>query len=109
MAVLAVLMVAATAMAFTAVKSIAAHDENNTVPTVIDNASVDKDNTDAEYYLRDCSGYIAVFKGARSNTPIEITEIETETLNNVDRQLLKDGIPAVDKNELLMLLEDFSS
>lgn len=108
-AVLAIMAVVATAMAVTAVKSIAAVDDNNTAPTVMDSASVKLDETDAEYYLRDCSGYVAVFKGERSNTPIEITEIETETLNNVDRQLLKDGIPAENKNELLMLLEDLGS
>ena len=108
-AVLSVMAIAATAMAVSAVKSIAVGQENNTAPTVIDSATVSFEEADAEYYLRDCSGYVAVFKGEKSNTPIEITEIETETLNDVDRQLLKDGIPAENKNELLMLLEDLGS
>lgn len=106
-AVLAVLCVTAVVMTVGAVKSIAAPEKENIPPEIISNASAE--NKNAEYYLRDCSGYVAVFKGANSSTPIEITEIETETLNNVDRKLLKQGIPAENKSELLMLLEDFSS
>ena len=106
-AVLAVLCVTAVVMTVGAVKSIAAPEKENNPPEIISNASAE--NKNAEYYLRDCSGYVAVFKGANSSTPIEITEIETETLNNVDRKLLKQGIPAENKSELLMLLDDFSS
>ena len=106
-AVLAVLCVAAVVMTVGAVKSIAAPEKENIPPEIISNASAE--NKNAEYYLRDCSGYVAVFKGANPSTPIEITDIETETLNNVDRKLLKQGIPAENKSELLMLLEDFSS
>lgn len=106
-AVLAVLCITAVVMTVGAVKSIAAPEKENIPPEIISNASAENKNT--EYYLRDCSGYVAVFKGANSSTPIEITDIETETLNNVDRKLLKQGIPAENKSELLMLLEDFSS
>ena len=106
-AVLAVLCVTAVVMTVGAVKSIAAPEKENIPPEIISNASAE--NKNAEYYLRDCSGYVAVFKGTNSSTPIEITEIETETLNDVDRKLLKQGIPAENKSELLMLLEDFSS
>lgn len=106
-AVLAVLCVTAVVMTVGAVKGIAAPEKENIPPEIISNASAE--NKNAEYYLRDCSGYVAVFKGANSSTPIEITDIETETLNNVDRKLLKQGIPAENKSELLMLLEDFSS
>ncbi|MDO4815160.1 MAG: hypothetical protein Q4A83_00960 [Bacillota bacterium] len=62
----------------------------------------------AEYYLRDCDGFIAVYRGA-SATPINITEIETATLNDTDFELLQKGIPAESRNELLLLLEDLSS
>ena len=106
-AVLAVLCVTAVVMTVGAVKSIAAPEKENNPPEIISNASAE--NKNAEYYLRDCSGYVAVFKGANSSTPIAITETETDTLNNVDRKLLKQGIPAENKSELLMLLEDFSS
>ena len=40
---------------------------------------------------------------------MEITDIETDTLNDYDRELLQNGIPAQSKAELLSLLEDFSS
>lgn len=106
-AVLCVLCVTAVAMTVGAVKTIAAPDAVSTPPVAVSNASVDDKN--AEYYLRDCSGYVAVFKGADSKTPIKVTDIETETLNTVDRGLLQQGIPAENKNELLSLLEDFSS
>ncbi len=106
-AVLCVLCVTAVAMTVGAVKTIAAPDAVSPPPVAVSNASVDDKN--AEYYLRDCSGYVAVFKGADSKTPIKVTDIETETLNTVDRGLLQQGIPAENKNELLMLLEDFSS
>lgn len=62
----------------------------------------------AEYYLRDCDGFIAVYRGA-SSTPIDITEIETATLNDTDFELLQNGIPAESRNELLLLLEDLGS
>ncbi len=106
-AVLCVLCATAVAMTVGAVKTIAAPDAVSTPPVAVSNASVDDKN--AEYYLRDCSGYVAVFRGADSKTPIKVTDIETETLNTVDRGLLQQGIPAENKNELLMLLEDFSS
>lgn len=106
-AVLCVLCVTAVAMTVGAVKSIAAPEAVSTPPVAVSNASVEDKN--AEYYLRDCSGYVAVFRGADSKTPIKVTDIETETLNTVDRSKLAQGIPAENKNELLMLLEDFSS
>lgn len=106
-AVLALLCVTAVAMTVGAVKSIAAPEAVSTPPVAVSNASLN--NKNAEYYLRDCSGYVAVFRGADSKTPIKVTDIETETLNTVDRSLLEQGIPAENKNELLMLLEDFSS
>lgn len=106
-AVLAGLCVTAVVMTVGAVRSIAAPEAASTTPAVVSNASVEDKN--AEFYLRDCSGYVAVFKGADSKTPIKVTDIETETLNTVDRSKLAQGIPAENKNELLMLLEDFSS
>lgn len=61
-----------------------------------------------DYYLRDCDGYIAVYRGS-SSTPLDITDIETATLNDTDINLLRSGIPAHSRNELLMLLEDLGS
>lgn len=103
--ILALLIVVAGVMSTNAVKSVAVKKNNETVlPTEIVKASAT-----AEFYLRDYDGVIAVFKGIDGKRPIETTQIETKTLNDVDRELLKRGIPAEDKQELLMLLEDFSS
>ena len=60
------------------------------------------------YCLRDWHGYIAVFEGD-GETPATMTDIPTETLNKVDREKLKGGIEAATREELLSLLEDFSS
>ena len=56
----------------------------------------------------DWQGYIAVFEDGRQ-TPKTVTDIPTETLNNVDREKLKTGIEAGTREELLSLLEDLSS
>jgi len=63
----------------------------------------------AEYFLRDSGGYIAVFSGKRSREPLRLTRIETSRLRDTDRLLLRDGIPAEDSGELLQLLEDLGS
>lgn len=60
------------------------------------------------YCLRDWQGYIAVFEDGRQ-TPKTVTDIPTETLNNVDREKLRTGIEAGTREELLSLLEDLSS
>lgn len=62
---------------------------------------------DAEYWLYDSDGYVAIY--GEKNKCTEVTDIETETLNDYDRELLQNGIPAQSKSELLSLLEDFSS
>lgn len=64
---------------------------------------------DAEFFLRDSDGCVAVFSGGRSREPIRVTSIETARLRATDRLLLKDGIPAGDSMELLRLLEDLGS
>lgn len=72
-----------------------------------DTASVDIPE-DNGYLLRDWQGYIAVFEG-RGDTPTSLTDIETATLNDFDREKLRSGIPARDRTELLSLLEDLGS
>lgn len=103
-AVLAVLVTAAAVLAVNAVKGIASPEEKLEAPTDIISA-----DSKAEFYLRDCDGLVAVFRSAGSSRPIEVTDIETETLSRTDRELLKKGIPAANKYELICLLEDFSS
>lgn len=98
------LIVTAAVMGAAAVKSISADAGNNTPVKKAEYASAQ----DEEYFLRDWKGYVAVFRGGE-DTPAELTDIETATLNNVDREKLRTGIPAAGKAELLSLLEDFSS
>ena len=64
---------------------------------------------EAEYYLRESEGYVAVFETKRARTPLSVTEIETSLLRRTDRQLLSRGIPVADTSELLALLEDLGS
>ncbi len=98
------LIATAAFMSTAAVKSISADEENNTPPRETEYASIQNE----EYCLRDWEGYVAVFRGG-DTTPSELTDIETATLNNVDREKLREGIPAEGRAELLSLLEDFSS
>ena len=63
----------------------------------------------AEYFLRDRDGYVAVFAGAREREPLRVTGIETKRLRAADKQLLRQGIPAANNEELLTLLEDLGS
>ena len=67
------------------------------------------DPIDAQYILRDSGGYVAVFEGRLSRTPLSVTGIETELLRDADRELLARGIPVPDSAELLQLLEDLGS
>lgn len=104
MLLLGCLVVTAVAMSAAAVKSISTDEGNNTPPVKAEYASKQTE----EFCLRDWKGYVAVFR-AGEDTPSELTDIETATLNNVDREKLRTGIPAAGKAELLSLLEDFSS
>ena len=63
----------------------------------------------AEYYLRESDGFVAVFSGSRERTPLSVTHIETSGLRDADRALLIRGIPVSGTAELLMLLEDLGS
>ena len=63
----------------------------------------------AEYYLRACNGYVAVYSVDRSRTPMRVTDIETAELRGMDRALLETGIPVSDRAALLFLLEDLGS
>ena len=103
-ALLGVLAVVAVILSTNAVKGIAAPQESIPVPE-----EMLAENPDAEYYLRDCDGLVAVFRGEKAALPIEVTDIETGTLSAVDRELLRRGIPVASRYELLCLLEDFSS
>ena len=61
------------------------------------------------YCLRDCEGFVAVYRQSDLTEPVTVTDIETLTLNDNDRELLQNGITAENKTELISLLEDLGS
>ena len=67
------------------------------------------DKYNAEYFLRDNGGYVAIYEGRLSRTPVTVTTIETSVLRDADRRLLSTGIPVPNAAELLLLLEDLGS
>ena len=63
----------------------------------------------AEYYLKSCDGLVAVYKSQKQRVPLKMTAIETSALRTADRAMLEKGIPVVNKEQLLALLEDLGS
>lgn len=63
----------------------------------------------AEFFLREADGYVAVFAGKRAHTPLSVTDIEMSGLRTADKALVRRGIPVSGAAELLMLLEDLGS
>ncbi len=61
------------------------------------------------YLLKEYDGVIAIYRAEELNTPERLTEIQTATLRQADRQSLREGIFAANTEQLLMLLEDFGS
>ena len=64
---------------------------------------------EAEYYLRACDGFVAVYGGKKGRSPVSVTGIEVSGLRGADRVLLERGIPVADRLELLALLADLGS
>ncbi len=85
----------------------AARSIDDTASTAPPEVAVRDDGGNA-YWLFDSGGYIAVYE-TNGNGAATVTDIEVETLNDYDRELLRDGIPAKDDAELLSLLEDLGS
>ena len=61
------------------------------------------------YLLRDCGGYIGIYRAENPGLLVELTAIEVVTLRKVDRDLLNQGIYCRTERELYSLLEDFGS
>lgn len=59
------------------------------------------------YTLKEYDGKLAVFE-ADAAYPAEVFNILVSTLPESDRDLLKSGIPANSKTELLRLIEDYT-
>ena len=64
---------------------------------------------EAEFVLREYDGCIGVFSPQSDDGPITVTDIETRSLREADREIVKNGIAVADREELLSLLEDFGS
>lgn len=64
--------------------------------------------TTAAYIVKEQNGYVAVFS-SNPNQLLEITDISVGSLPAGDRSLLRTGITAGSRKDLLMLLEDLNS
>ncbi len=63
----------------------------------------------AEYYLKNSGDYVAVYDDRRAREPVSVTGIELDSLRGADRAMVEEGIPVIDRKELLLLLEDLGS
>ena len=63
----------------------------------------------AEYFLKNRGGYVAVYTGKRASELSDVTQIEVDGLRTADKAMLEKGIPVVSRTELLTLLEDLGS
>lgn len=63
----------------------------------------------ARFYLRGSEGYVAIYEKERDKTPLAVTDIELQCLRSADRAMIESGIPVLDRQELLQLLEDLGS
>ncbi|HBD85814.1 MAG TPA: hypothetical protein DC001_00125 [Clostridiales bacterium] len=104
-ALMCVLVVAAAVTAGWALRSIKASAEDS--PPVSYEWSCSE--ADAEFVLREYLGYVGVFNAGSGKTPITVTDIETGSLRDADRNMLNAGIAVADRDELLTLLEDLGS
>ncbi|MBQ4651306.1 MAG: hypothetical protein IJB78_01165 [Oscillospiraceae bacterium] len=62
----------------------------------------------AQYQLKACDGYVAVYGGRGGGKPM-MTDIELSALASADRAMIELGIPVKNREELLLLLEDLGS
>ena len=63
---------------------------------------------ESPFVLREFEGRVAVYAPGR-DIPLSVTAIEVGTLRERDRSLLRRGLAAESREELLMLLEDLGS
>ena len=63
----------------------------------------------AQFFLKNSDGYIAVYEKERDKKPMVITSIELSCLRSVDKAMIEAGLPVSDRWELLQLLEDLGS
>ena len=63
----------------------------------------------AEYFLKNREGYVAVYSGKSASELSGVAQIEVDGLRTADKAMLEKGIPVVSRTELLTLLEDLGS
>jgi hypothetical protein len=63
---------------------------------------------DCAYLLRETDGKIGLYL-PDEDTPRQVLDIFTYTLPDYDQQLLKEGIPVADEEDLQKYLEEFDS
>lgn len=69
---------------------------------------VSYDGAEAQFVLRDYRGYVSVFAPSRTREPVQITAIRTDSLRRADQRLLENGLTVGSREQLILLLEDFS-
>ena len=62
---------------------------------------------EAKYFARTVDGHVAIFR-AGGRFPMEVTEIEVDSLPRLDREALEAGIDLADEEAIAHLLEDYS-
>ena len=104
----AILCVICTAVFFVSAAITADLHKNEMKNTPIDastQAPTQEEKTPA-YMLMEHEGRVYVYSGG---TPFMLTDIDPVGLPGADREKLREGIGAEDRNELLGLIEDFGS
>lgn len=108
--ILSCLVLSALAVSGAAVRSFVTTARHN-APAPVPTPAVAGQYTDyasAAYILKESDGYVAVFS-SNDPQPIQVTGIRVSGLRQADQALLRDGITAASREELLSLLEDFGS
>lgn len=78
---------------------------------IVEEAIVTKEGSisEEEFILKEYEGYIGIFAGGNGKTPIAVTEIDVDTLRNIDKRLLAEGVRVRGREEMAELLEDLGS
>lgn len=105
---LLLLLVCAAAFAVSSAYETLRPASRNELPMQIYSAFIEQAD-DAQFFLRSCEGYVAVYRDSAFRTEPELTSIETAELRSADRAMLEKGIPVRGRAELLEILEDLGS
>lgn len=101
------LVAAAVLSGIGAAKTLRPVEKSQIPQEVYSKLSAKADN--AQFFLRCCGDYVAVYEGPKDKKPVTVTRIELACLRGADIAMLEAGIPVSDRQELLLLLEDLGS